>query len=136
MKEGITRAEMAKAIVSITPAVLRESEKCSAFSDLNQAPVPLQSSIIQSCELGLMGYWANGEDVKPAFSPNEIITRAEVATVISRTLRGETYRGTEEFWYNNHLLALEKAGIIVDGKAPLSKETRGDILEILKRIVH
>ncbi|GHV28846.1 hypothetical protein FACS1894176_11500 [Bacteroidia bacterium] len=83
--------------------------KCANFSDLNQVNGELQGYITEACNLGLMGYWANGVDIKPAFSPNEIITRAEVATVLSRMLRGKTYAGTEIYWYQSHLLALKKA---------------------------
>jgi hypothetical protein len=86
-----------------------DNAKCSAFTDLKKVNEELQGYIIEACKLGLMGYWANGVDIKSAFSPNEIITRAEVATVLSRMLRGETYVGTETFWYENHLQALKKA---------------------------
>jgi hypothetical protein len=54
--------------------------------------------------------------------------------VLSRMLRGETYVGTETFWYENHLQALKKAWIIMDNLAPISKETRGDVFAMLSRI--
>jgi hypothetical protein len=81
-----------------------------------------------------MGYWANGRDEKSAFSPNALITKAEVATVISRLLRGTTYAGTEEFWYHSHLLALKKAGIMIDDTAPLNREIRKNVFAILQHL--
>lgn len=139
MSDGITRAEMAK-LVSIYVSKFMDKKvestkaKCSQFSDLNKVSWDLQWYITESCNLGLMGYWANGIDIKPAFSPNEIITRAEVAVVLSRMLRNETYVGTEKYWYQNHLQALKKAWIILDNLTPMSKEIRWDVFAMLSRI--
>ncbi|MDR2416255.1 MAG: hypothetical protein LBD75_06760 [Candidatus Peribacteria bacterium] len=110
------------------------NEDCTQFSDLIQAKETLQPFIIQACQRALMGYWANGKDKKSAFSPNVLITKAEVATVISRLLRGTTYAGTEEFWYHSHLLALKKAGIMVDDKAPQEYELKREVLTILQKL--
>ncbi|MDR0651240.1 MAG: hypothetical protein LBG59_07795 [Candidatus Peribacteria bacterium] len=64
-----------------------QKEGCQSFSDLKQVNAELQSFIIQVCQLGLMGYYADGQMLKPAFSPNASITVAEVATILSRILR-------------------------------------------------
>jgi hypothetical protein len=80
-----------------------------------------------------MGLEADGQTVKPAFKPNEPITLAEVATTISRLLRGETYRGSEEWRYQNHLLALQKTGIIPRNVDPMRKELRGSVFMFLKK---
>jgi len=91
--DAITRAEMAKIVVlytkMITPNFLasEESIDCAFFTDLAQVNAELQAYITQSCELGLMGYYSDGETQKDAFSPNDRITRAEVATILSRMLR-------------------------------------------------
>ncbi|MDR0370087.1 MAG: S-layer homology domain-containing protein [Candidatus Peribacteria bacterium] len=68
------------------------NDKCSSFTDLNQVNAELQSYIIKACEYGLMGYYADGETTKEYFSPTKEITRAEVATIISRMLRGNRYQ--------------------------------------------
>jgi hypothetical protein len=39
-----------------------------------------------------MGYYSDGETIKESFLPNDNITRAEVATTISRMLRGNKYQ--------------------------------------------
>jgi hypothetical protein len=109
-------------------------EKCNAFTDLNQTNSELQSYIIQACNLGLMGYYSNGIDAKPAFDPNTTITLAEIATTISRLFRGEQHKGTEKRWYQNHLLTLQKIGIIPPHLDPFQKETRQTVYEILRNI--
>jgi hypothetical protein len=81
-----------------------------------------------------MGYYADGVTTKEYFSPTEEITRAEVATIISRMLRGTTYKGTEEEWYQNHLLALRKEEIIQTDRAPMEIELRGYVFLMLHRI--
>jgi hypothetical protein len=131
LSDPLTRAELAKMLVVFVTdnnnppspegaiqhntgqrPVTPEGEKCHVFSDLTKVNAELQSFIIQVCELGLMGYYADGQTVKPAFSPTDKVTVAEIATILSRILRGETYRGSEQWRYHNHLLALQKAGII------------------------
>jgi hypothetical protein len=95
--DAITRAEMAKIVVSYIALIdpnrlpVSESSQCSTFKDLNQVNEELQSYIIHACQFGLMGYRSDGLTQKPHFDPNDKITRAEVATVISRMLRGNTY---------------------------------------------
>ena len=107
---------------------------CARFSDLNQVNAELQSYIVQSCELGLMGYFSDGETIKPDFSPNDTITHAEVATLLSRMLRGNTYKGTEQYRYHNHLLILQKIKVLPSGSDPMHNETRGGVIEALRRI--
>jgi hypothetical protein len=104
------------------------------FTDLNKAPTDLQPYIIQACELGLMGYYSDGETVKETFSPNGTLTRAEVAVVLSRMLRGNANKGSEKRWYHNHLLALKKNDIIQQDIDPMTLETRINVLLMLRRI--
>jgi hypothetical protein len=108
LEDGITRAEMAKIIVSYIDSSQAQNDtdnndKYSSFTDLNQVNAELQSYIIKACEYGLMGYYSDGETTKERFFPNGDITRAEVATIISRMLRGNIYKGTEEERYQKHL---------------------------------
>jgi hypothetical protein len=78
-----------------------------------------------------MGLNADGKTAQSAFYPNDTITLAEVATIISRLLRDNTYRGSEEWWYHSHLLALQKADIIPRNIDPMKQELRGNVLLIL-----
>jgi hypothetical protein len=106
MTDAITRAEMAKMIVKyvltplhkggsgeaaggfvdtdtntkspLPPFTKGGGETCTTFSDLDQTTTELQEYILNVCQLGLMGYYANGIDIQPSFRPNDTITRAEV----------------------------------------------------------
>jgi hypothetical protein len=78
-----------------------------------------------------MGLEADGQTVKSAFKPHETITLAEVATIISRLLRGTAYKGSEQWRYHNHLLALQKANIIPQNIDPMKQELRGNVLTFL-----
>ena len=95
--DRMTRAELAKIVVAYR-ALIKESkgesalpffhkEECQSFTDLRQVNTELQGYIVWACELGLMGYHSDGETLKKTFSPNTPVTRAEVATVISRMFR-------------------------------------------------
>jgi hypothetical protein len=81
-----------------------------------------------------MGYYADGQTMKSAFKPNDTITLAEVATTLSRLLRGETYRGSEQWRYHNHLLALQKANLIPQGSNPTQLFKKKDLLLILSQL--
>jgi hypothetical protein len=141
LNDTITRAEMAKIIVTYadnvlgtTPSSLRDTPSITCtFSDLNQTNEELQTYIIQACELGLMGLNADGKTPKEQFNPNDTITLAEVATIISRLLRDNTYKGSEQWRYHSHLLALQKADIISRNVDPMKQELRGNVLLILMK---
>ena len=82
--DAITRAEMAK-VISVYAKTFMEKKpnvskftQCLAFSDMWEVNSELQFFILEACELGLMGYYANGIDIQPSFRPNDTITRAEV----------------------------------------------------------
>ncbi|MDR0860575.1 MAG: hypothetical protein LBO09_06465 [Candidatus Peribacteria bacterium] len=109
-------------------------EKCTQFTDLNQTNPELQSYIIQACKFGLMGYYSDGVTVKPNFDPNAKLPLTELATTISRLLRGEKYKGSGEWRYQSHLLALQKAGIIPFNLDPMKNELREEVYGILQKI--
>ncbi|MDR0370062.1 MAG: S-layer homology domain-containing protein [Candidatus Peribacteria bacterium] len=142
LQDNITRAEIAKVIVSYINSLdssqaqndTDNNDKCSSFTDLNQVNAELQSYIIKACEYGLMGYYADGETTKEKFFPNGDITRAEVVTIISRMLRGNTYKGTEEERYQKHLLALKKENIIQTDRNPMEVELREYVFLMLYRV--
>jgi hypothetical protein len=136
----ITRAEMAKMITVYAKSFLQKRpdiskfSQCSAFSDMREVNTELQGFILQACELGLMGYYANGVEVQPAFRPNDKITRAEVGTLLSRLLWGNTYAGDEEHWYEGHLDALREEGIMKLIEVPMMWELRGNMFIMLMRM--
>ena len=81
-----------------------------------------------------MGRQADGETVGTYFHPHNSITRAETATVLSRMLRGNTYRGSDERWYQNHLLALKRAEVLQQDVSPSAKELRENVFAILYKM--
>jgi hypothetical protein len=96
ISDAIIRAEMAKMISVFATKLFQKTPNtqksaCAQFVDLYQANEDLQSYIIESCQLGLMGMHGDGIGVLEAFSPTKTITRAEVGTILSRLLRGTEY---------------------------------------------
>ncbi|MDD3868674.1 MAG: leucine-rich repeat domain-containing protein [Candidatus Absconditabacteria bacterium] len=137
--DAITRAEFAKVISVYATKYLEkipDSSKtaCAEYKDLNTTNAELAGYVVQSCELGLMGYWSNGVVTKEYFSPNGVVTRAEVATILSRLLRGNIYAGEEINWYQEHLSAVKNAGIIQIDIDPKTKELRGNIFTMFQRM--
>ncbi|MDR2190329.1 MAG: hypothetical protein LBP53_03965 [Candidatus Peribacteria bacterium] len=81
-----------------------------------------------------MGLKADGKTVKSAFSPNATLTIAEVATILSRLLRGNANQGSEQWRYHNHLLVLQKADIIPRNVDPMQPAVQKNVLEMLMKI--
>ncbi|MDD3868316.1 MAG: BspA family leucine-rich repeat surface protein [Candidatus Absconditabacteria bacterium] len=139
--DSLTRAEAAK-IISVYAtkflgrAIDPTKTACLGFSDLGEVNLELQGYVIQACQLGLMGYRADGISVKSHFLPNDMITRAEVGTLFSRLLRGNIYAGIDEYRYQRHLLALKKKSIMNLIDAPLLPELREHLYLMLYRRSH
>jgi len=80
--DPINRAEMAK-MISVYAKKFTDLQEdttkqaCSQFRDMNQTNKELQGYIVSACQLGLMGYRSDGVRIKPTFSPNDPVTRAE-----------------------------------------------------------
>lgn len=71
-----------------------------------------------------MGITSSGS-LLTAFRPTDIVTRAELAAVLSRMLYGNTYdniHNENEAWYVPHLQALSTAGYIKDITTPFMTE--------------
>jgi hypothetical protein len=137
--DTITRAEMAKMIAVYATKILHKQPdttkvQCMQFSDKQKVNAELQGYLTLVCQLGLMGYQANGSDIQPSFRPNNFLTRAEVGVLLSRLLRGTTYAGTETQWYQSHLQALRTKDIMHVIDDPMMQELRGNALIMLKRI--
>jgi hypothetical protein len=77
--------------------------------------------------MGLMGVWIT------SFRPKDTVTRAEFWTVLSRALWDEKYNNRNPF-YTNHLKALKEKGIMSIIDKPETKEIRGYVMLMMKRI--
>ena len=60
--------------------------KNCTFNDINNQSSELRFYIKLSCQLGLMGLNANGTPDQE-FNPEDIVTRAQFGTILSRVLR-------------------------------------------------
>jgi hypothetical protein len=119
---------------SISPKKENNKKGCTTFTDLQQAPTDLQPYLIQACELGLMGYYADGQTTQPTFNPNAPITVAELTTAVSRLLWGEYFKGSEKWRYHNHLLAIQKANLIPANFNPTQSVTKKDAQSIFSQL--
>lgn len=87
--EPITRAELAKmmsvyAMKFLEKAPLTWKVWCADFQDTNQTSSELANFMKLSCELEIMGLQSDGKTPLSTFRPNDIVSRAEFATVLSR----------------------------------------------------
>jgi hypothetical protein len=136
LSDYLTRAEMAKIVVQY---LLSETDKkadmlkdCSAFSaSIARYNDEMKNYMTLACQLGVMGVRPTGAPL-PDFMPDSDVTRAEFGTVFSRILRGSTYEGNDQAWYQRHLQALKDNNIITNGD-PMIKELRARVFLQLYR---
>jgi len=86
----------------------------------------LQGYITQACQMGLMGVGIT------AFKPNDIVTRAQFGTVLSRALYGNINNDGDPY-YINHLQALRQEGIMTNIATPSAPEVRGYVMLMMMR---
>lgn len=67
----------------------------------------MQRYAILSCQLGIMGLEYDGVTPQANFHPNDVIDKAQFATILSRILYGKTYDGNAACWYCDHVKALQ-----------------------------
>jgi hypothetical protein len=70
------------------------------------------------------------------FRANDYVSRAEFWTVFSRILRGATNEGTDQFWYQNHLLALKNADIITNIDPDIKELRVWVFLQIYRSVIN
>lgn len=111
--DSMTRAEAAKIMSNYAINVLGHSpntdNECS-FADMSSQDAEMQSYAIAACQLGIMGLQGDGS-VALTFSPEGLVDKAQLATMISRLLYGSENNSTT-CWYCNHVAALKTANII------------------------
>ena len=112
-----------------------ESKKvfCSQYADLNKVNSDMKYYIVQSCELGLMWYKANGTDALEKFRPYSPVSLAELSIIISRIMWWNTYALGEKQWYQWHLRATYEADIVDNINNPSRNITRWEAFEMFYR---
>ena len=136
--DKVTRAEMAK-IISIyaTKFLWQEPDItrlwCTKYPDITDIDSDLHDYIIQACRLKSMGV-TNTLVPMENFDPQWFITKAQVATLVSRVVRGQNYLAWEhQLRYENHFnhmlsLKLMKAWDVQEDY------TRGEVYALLMNI--
>ena len=120
---------MAKMIANYATKVLGlkpDTTRDCTFDDVANVSPELQWYITEACQLGLMGVGINN------FDPNGWVTRAQLGTMLSRALYGNTYNHDGILYYEEHLQALKDHGIITNTN-PNIKEIRWYFMLMLYR---
>lgn len=141
MYNELTRAQLAKFAVEYATDVLGfqadmdRSTMCFWYTDTSKAGDLLQY-IQYSCMMKLLGQKADGITPAGTFRPNDLVTRAEFGTFMSRLVFGGTYNSksaNDPKWYQAHLEALKANGIITQIDEPFAKELRAWAMIIMYR---
>ena len=122
----------AKNVVWLVPSTTRNC----AFTDLSKETIESKAYIMRACRLGIMWVHKDGDTPKVKFDPNNLVTRAEFATVLSRLLYDGTYNvplNSTYQWYELHMRALKAKWVIKNISQPRLLETKWFVLIMLQR---
>ena len=128
MNGEIIRAEIAKMFANRVKSLWRTpdiSKSCS-FKDISSVKWDLYTAIIESCQLWIMWQWISD------FRPFDKITRAEVATAVSRIVWWDKY----DWWnpyYLNHIIALKDGWVIDSADDVFKNELRWSVMTMLMK---
>lgn len=135
LSDWLTRAELAKMMSQYMTKVLwktpAETEDKVNYADVDQSLGDLADFIQTAYAYKIMWINADGTPLKN-FNPNGKVTRAEYATVFSRVLFGDKYNKSEWNYYEDHLKALNEAGILTN-TTPSITEVRGWVMLMMYR---
>ena len=135
LSDWLTRAELAKMMSQYMTKVLwktpAETEDKVNYADVDQSLGDLADFIQTAYAYKIMWINADGTPLKN-FNPNGKVTRAEYATVFSRVLFGDKYNKSEWDYYEDHLKALNEAGILTN-TTPSITEVRGWVMLMMYR---
>ena len=143
MTGEITRIEMSKMISTYAMNMLwlkPDLNKNCKFSDITtELDTKYKYWVTRSCQLGLM--WLDWSwNRQELFKPRDNVTRAQLATVLSRVLNRWYWRTIKNWnpYYDSHLKYLISEWIIKDyyKPAPDSKEKRWNVMVMLYRSDH
>lgn len=129
MYGSLIRSHMAKMMVNYSREILGitpDSSLACNFSDVANESAELKWYIIQACQMGLMGVGIT------AFNPDDVVTRAQFGTVLSRALYGDIHNDGDPY-YANHLQALKEAEIMNNISIPSASEVRGYVMLMMMR---
>lgn len=128
MNQYVTRSQIAKMLSNWAKSIWREIDKSKSciFSDIETVNSELTNAIIESCQLGILGQWTS------KFRPYDNITRAEVATAVSRILWwSKNNWGSPYYLY--HMTDLINEWIIDNMGNVKGNETRWNVMIMLMK---
>ncbi len=120
--------------VGLYPDITKEW--CDAYDDMDDQTPEMQSYSKLVCQLWLMWLESNWIQPKKSFDPEEIVTRAQFWTILSRLIFGDEYNiHTWENYerYEKHLNALKSYQVINNIETPGMSEMRGWVMLMLHR---
>ena len=134
----LTRAQLAKMMSQYLTNVLWQTpattEEKANYSDVDESLGDLADFIEVAYAYKIM--WVKWDGTPLAkFNPKGQVTRAEYATVFSRVLFGDKYNKSEWNYYEDHIKALKKVGILTNDNASI-KEVRGWVMLMMYRSVN
>ena len=129
----MTRIELAQMIIALPEVTWQEPniEKKCEFADLKWATESTRVAAELVCQFDIMGI---NQDLSPLknFNPDEIVTRDQLTTVISRIIRRSTYNQGGKTFYERHIEKLVEEGLLA-GTAPSDKkitDTTPNLVEV------
>jgi hypothetical protein len=136
----LLRKHLAKMISEFSVKTLwlyPDKSKVCVFDDMDWETQEMKYFVEMSCQLWLMWLHSDWVTVKDSFDPNEVVTRAQFGTVLSRLLWWTTYATDDgEYYYKNHLEALKRNGIMTQiyWEWPFTVEVRWWVMLMLMRV--
>lgn len=115
MDGSLTRAQAAKMMSNYAINILHKSpdnSKACVFSDMADQSPEMQQYAIAACRLGIMGLETDGVTPSSQFNPNDLVDKAQFATILDRLINGRAHDGNTTCWYCDHVSALQDAGVI------------------------
>ena len=96
---------------------------CEQYADLQNASDEMKFYAKTSCQLEIMGMKPDGATPMKNFYPEQIVTRAQFGTTLSRLIFGRRFNGEKPYRYSRHLEALKELDIIKN-TTPSLQETK------------
>jgi hypothetical protein len=139
MDNMIVRAEVAKIVVQFYKNVLKKDvariDQCNPanFKDYDGMDTETRWFVRDVCSIGVMGWKNNKATTIEYFKPYNYITRAEVATVLSRMIYNTESTDVSDTWYLVHMNVLVKDGILPNTSGPMVNESRGNVFQMIMK---
>lgn len=131
----LIRSHLAKMMVNFSVNVLGKtgsvaSQCIDVYDDITDVSDELRGYIQLACSMNIMWLESDGDTPLVSFRPEDVVTRVEFATVLSRVLYGNRYdigNDTTRQWYEWHLTVLNANGLMnnIHGDRPYRIEQRG-----------